>query len=144
VFDRIWPAGTLSLSSIVLLSLDDIAMQDNQCDCDLVIDFVGIHALTLAWSVRMTGNRFKEGLRNAYLSALTVGLFNDTSHNQGTHCFLCRGLLRPRIELHGAAAGATAELQTNRFLVPASWCEVFSARGEAVDSAASMKAEGIV
>ena len=45
VFDSLSPAITLTLSSVLLLSLDDISMQSNQCDCDLLFDIVGIHAL---------------------------------------------------------------------------------------------------
>ena len=56
VFDSLSPAITLTLSSVLLLSLDDVSMQDNQCDCDLLFDIVGIHALAFGWSVRMQGN----------------------------------------------------------------------------------------
>ena len=101
VFDSLSPAITLTLSSVLLLSLDDVSMQDNQCDCDLLFDIVGIHALAFGWSVRMQGNRLKEPCsdRTPFLSGMTLGLFNDTSHNQGSHCFLDVGLLKPRITI---------------------------------------------
>jgi hypothetical protein len=50
-----------------------------------------MHALLAAFSLRVTGNRFKEGLLNAPLSAMTIGLLNATAHNQATHCLLVVG-----------------------------------------------------
>ena len=92
VLDAFGPVVTLSLSSVLLLSLDDISMSGNQCDCDLVLDLVGTNALVVGWSLRVADNRFKEGIFNARLSAFTVGLMNSTLDNQGTHCFVAVGL----------------------------------------------------
>ena len=146
VFDSLSPAITLTLSSVLLLSLDDIAMQSNQCDCDLLFDIVGIHALAVGWSVRMQGNRFKEpvlpsefgdnaGLALAFLSAMTLGAFNDTSHNQGSHCFLDVGPLKPEVTLSGAPSGVSAALNTNRH-PPLSRCSLFLRRGAQIGTAA--------
>jgi hypothetical protein len=139
VFDSLSPAVTLTLSSVLLLSLDDVAMQDNQCDCDLLFDFVGIHALVFGWSVRMQGNRFKEGLRNAFLSGLTVGLFNDTTHNQGTHCFVDVGVLKPRILITSFSSGVSAELDSNRHLAPESLCRLFLGRRDQIGQSAGFE-----
>jgi hypothetical protein len=92
VLDAFGPVVTLSLSSVLLFSLDDISMTGNQCDCDLLFDLVGTNALVAAWSLRVADNRFKEGIFNARLSAFTVGLMNSTTENQGTHCFVAVGL----------------------------------------------------
>jgi hypothetical protein len=84
----------LQLSSILILSLDDVGFADNQCDCnlflnsDLSVDFVFSQAVLAAWSVRMADNRLKEGLFNAKLSGMTFGLMNATTNNQSTHCIL--------------------------------------------------------
>ena len=80
-------------TSITILSLDDVAFEDNQCDCNLMKgqDFILIHALLAAFSLRATGNRFKEGLLNTPLSAMTIGLLNATAHNQATHCLVVVG-----------------------------------------------------
>jgi hypothetical protein len=87
--DLLEPASRPAVSSITILSMDDVAFQDNQCDCNLWRDdFVFIHALLGAASLRVTGNRFKEGLFSAILSGMTVGLLNETVHNQATHCLL--------------------------------------------------------
>jgi hypothetical protein len=91
VFDAYGPVVTLSLSSVLLFTFDDISMSGNQCDCDLVLDLVGTNALVFGWSARVEGNRFKEGILNALLSAYTIGLMNATTSNQGTHCFLAVG-----------------------------------------------------
>jgi hypothetical protein len=42
-------------------------------------------------SVRIADNRFKEGWFNALYSAITLGIMNATTNNQGTHCFLVGG-----------------------------------------------------
>jgi len=136
VFDSLSPAITLTLSSVLLLSLDDVSMADNQCDCDLLFDFVGIHALALGWSVRMQGNRLKEGLINAFLSGMTLGLYNDTTHNQGTHCFVDVGLLKPRILITSFSTGISAELDSNRHLAPESLCLRFLGRRDQIGQAA--------
>jgi Family of unknown function (DUF6519) len=127
VFDSLSPAITLTLSSVLVISLDDVAIQDNQCDCDLLFDIVGIHALAIGWSVRMLGNRFKEPLlpmqdedppsfAHTFLSGMTIGIYNDTSHNQGSHCFLDIGLRRLLV---------SAVLDTNRHGVSDDFCEPF-------------------
>lgn len=91
VLDAYGPAITLSLSSVLLISFDDVSMTGNQCDCDLLFDLVGTNALVFGWSARVEGNRFKEGIFNALVSAFTIGLMNATTSNQGTHCILAIG-----------------------------------------------------
>ncbi|MDO6416126.1 DUF6519 domain-containing protein [Sphingomonas sp. BIUV-7] len=141
MLDNLAPAVTLALSSILILSTDDVAMQDNQSDCDKFLDLVLIDALVLGFSVRMQGNRLKESFGTTFLSALTIGLFNDTSHNQGTHCFFHFGLLQPRILLTGFGTGATASLDTNRHLAPASRCERFQSQTGAVATGVGAKTD---
>ncbi len=92
VLDALGPVVTLSLSSVFLGGLDDVSMNDNQCDCDLGRDLVLTNALTFGWSQRMADNRFKEGLFNALLSGTSLALMNTTTDNQGTHCFFPVGV----------------------------------------------------
>lgn len=83
------------LSAVLLLSADDVSMQNNQCNVLAPLgqpDIVFVHVLAFAVSVRLIGNRMKEGLLT-YLSAVTLGMFNTTTHNQGTHCFLALPLV---------------------------------------------------
>lgn len=86
----LFEAGTsLALSSTLILTLDDLAFHDNQLEANLADDFILVNALLFGLSARVSDNRFKEGIGNALLSALTAGLFmNTTAHNQGTHCIL--------------------------------------------------------
>jgi hypothetical protein len=88
VLDALDQANTAAFSSIALLCLDDVSAHGNQSDCDLVADLVGANLIAWGWSVRCSDNRFKEGLINAFASALTLALMNTTTDNQGTHCFI--------------------------------------------------------
>jgi hypothetical protein len=84
---------SFALTSILIFSLDDIGFHCNQCDCDLFDDFVFVHAFLFGISLRASDNRFKEGLLNALLSAMTFGWLNATTDNESTHCLLIRGRL---------------------------------------------------
>ena len=91
---------SLSLSSILILSLDDVGFQNNQCECNLFDDFVLTHALIAGVSVRVSDNRFKDPSLLDFVrdlkfpfSAITVGiLMNTTTDNQSTHCLWIIGL----------------------------------------------------
>jgi hypothetical protein len=94
VFDK---GLTLTLSSILIITLDDLGFHDNQCVANTFDDFMLSQALLFAMSTRVTDNRFTEGVLNALLSALTLGLLmNTTAHNQGTHCIIALGIYRVR------------------------------------------------
>jgi hypothetical protein len=95
ILDALDSVTTLALSSITLFTLDDLSMSANQSDCDLMLDFAVTNLIAGATSLRVTDNRFKEGLLNAFLSALTIGLLNTTTNNQGTHCFITVTPVRP-------------------------------------------------
>ncbi len=82
-----------AISSIAIFTLDDLGFHSNQCDCNLRDDFVLVHALLFGISLRVSDNRFKEGLRNALYSGMTIGLMNATTNNQSTHCIIVSGLL---------------------------------------------------
>jgi hypothetical protein len=84
---------TISLSSIAIMSMDDVGFADNQSDCNLLDDYVYVNAIVYGVSVRMADNRLKEGLLNALYSGMTVGYFNATTNNQSTHCILVYGLI---------------------------------------------------
>jgi hypothetical protein len=91
---------SFSASSIMILSLDDIGFQNNQCECNLLDDFILANAILVGISVRATDNRFKDFSlldffrkgSNLPLSAITVGWFNTTTDNQSTHCLWITGL----------------------------------------------------
>ena len=104
------------MSSILIISLDDVGFASNQCDCSLFDDFVYVQAALLAMSVRATANRFKEGRYNALLSAFTVGLvMNTTTQNQATHCIAAKAgtpallVAAPNSVLWGPLGGTTEQ-----------------------------------
>jgi hypothetical protein len=72
----------------MIMTLDDLAFHGNQCDCSLLDDFVLMQAFLLGFSLRVSDNRFKEGLYNALLSAASFGFLNMTKDNQATHCLM--------------------------------------------------------
>ena len=88
---------SFSLSSIFILTLDDVGFQNNQCECNLLDDLIIAHTILIGISVRATDNRWKDGsliqIRGLGLpfSAITIGLFNTTTDNQSTHCLWITG-----------------------------------------------------
>lgn len=84
---------SIALSSIFIASLDDVGFADNQCDCNLIDDYVYVQAILYGISVRMADNRLKEGISNALYSGMTIGYFNATTNNQSTHCLLVYGVI---------------------------------------------------
>jgi hypothetical protein len=96
VFDALDPVFTFSLCAVLLFTFDTITMDDNQIECDLALDFVIINTLAIALSTQITGNRFTEGIFNTFLSAITIGIFlNSTGLNVGTHCIVEAGFIKP-------------------------------------------------
>jgi hypothetical protein len=83
----------------MIVTLDDVGFHDNQCLCDLTDSFVITNAVILSASLRAVGNRLGEGLFNALLSGVTLGIvMNLTAHNQSTHCLLIRPIPPPTID----------------------------------------------
>jgi hypothetical protein len=82
--------GQFVFSSLDLLSLDDVACEDNQCEARMGLNFLLANAFVLAWSARMNGNRFEEAITPG-LSGVTIAVLNCTSMNQGTRCFAVLG-----------------------------------------------------
>lgn len=84
-------ARPVATTSIRITSLDDIGFHQNQCDCDLKNDHLAMQVYLHGFTVRATGNRFKEPFGHAALSASTLGYLNTTTDNQSTHCLLVLG-----------------------------------------------------
>ena len=94
---------SFAIFSILIVSLDDVGFLDNQCEASLVDDFILSQAFLFGFSLRASDNRFKEGLFNAVLSAVTLGLYNTTTDNQSTHCLLVRGLPQLTVDAHNTS-----------------------------------------
>jgi hypothetical protein len=87
VYDALDQVYAYSLCSVFLATFDTVTIADNQIECDLALDFVLLDLFALGLSVQMSGNRLTEGVFNAYLSAVTLGvLMNATGPNVATHC----------------------------------------------------------
>lgn len=89
--DLLGIGSAFSVSSVFILTLDDVGFHDNQCEANqyLFDDVILASAMLFGSTTRMTGNRFKEGFLSAFFSAVTLAFFaNTTTLNQGTHCFV--------------------------------------------------------
>jgi hypothetical protein len=108
-----------AVSSILILTLDDIGFHNNQCDCSLLDDFIIIHSVLLGLSLRVSDNRFKEGLINNLISAFTFGVMNMTTHNEATHCLWINGMWGNRSP-NTVLLSSIFELITDK-----SYCDIF-------------------
>jgi uncharacterized Zn-binding protein involved in type VI secretion len=93
------PDDTRVISSITILSGDDVSKQGNQCDCRLNGQPLNANGIIFGWSVRVADNRYKEHMDMNGVSAFTLGFMNSTTDNQGTRCFLILGL--PQLTVDG-------------------------------------------
>ncbi|GGX79731.1 hypothetical protein GCM10007160_03900 [Litchfieldella qijiaojingensis] len=117
-----------AISQAAIVSLDDVAVQNNQFDCDFRVDILFTNLLTVGMTVRVQDNRFKETLMIALFSSVALGLvFNNTSDNQATHCFLnlesplaALPFLTPSIREHDN------QVLFNAFSFLTFWCEALS------------------
>jgi hypothetical protein len=110
--------GTLgrsfTFSSVMIVTLDDVSFQDNQCVCTLLGDILLVNAMVVGYSVRVHSNRFTESLYLSLFSAITFGVTNMTTHNQATRCILA------------LPTAITTVKQPNRILHPTAYCKRFA------------------
>jgi hypothetical protein len=100
VLDEFDTKINIALSAVTIMSLDDIAFHDNQCDYSLWGDFLIFPNFIFAPSVRVADNRFKESFYGAFISAVSFGLMNTTTGNQATHCLLVVGNSGLKVDEH--------------------------------------------
>ncbi|HEX6622564.1 MAG TPA: right-handed parallel beta-helix repeat-containing protein, partial [Pyrinomonadaceae bacterium] len=95
--DLMQAGASFTDTSIFIGTLDDLGFHDNQCECNLLDDFVLAQAVLFAISVRASDNRFKENMSldgerfTSLFSAITLGIFNTTTDNQSTRCLFIIG-----------------------------------------------------
>lgn len=87
------PRG-LDLSSVLLVSLDDVGACDNQFECHTQQRLLLADLLALGPSVRTSDNRLAETWGRAARSLLSAALLNTAADNQSTHCIAALGLKR--------------------------------------------------
>lgn len=85
------PALPFTLSSVMLMSADDVSFCDNQSEIENSVILALTDVLAVSTSLRVSSNRLQKRLNGGILSAITFGLLNQTSANQTTHCILAIG-----------------------------------------------------
>jgi hypothetical protein len=86
------PTGA-TVSSVLVFSLDDVAIADNRFEVSSTDLFVLANAFVLGGSVRVSDNRFSETWMRSLRSAITGAGMNTTTDNQSTHCIKATALL---------------------------------------------------
>jgi hypothetical protein len=87
----------INLSSVLLLGLDDISFCDNQAEVENSILFILTNVLAVGVTLRVSSNRLQKQLLGGFISAITLGLMNQTSLNQSTHCIFGIGPQQLRV-----------------------------------------------
>ena len=85
---------SFTLSAGLIVSFDDVSIDANSfsSQVDFIGDFSITNLLSFGWSLRCNGNRFEETLLHTLFSAMTLGFYNNTAHNQATHCLEVSGM----------------------------------------------------
>jgi len=91
--DVIDDEGMLGISSVLVASLDDVALSDNQIEISSTNQLYYFANLAIGASVRVADNRFSETWMRAGYSAVSMGLMNTTTDNQATHCLMANAML---------------------------------------------------
>ena len=87
-------APALAVSSVMLLSLDDVSACDNQFEFHTQQRLVLADLLAIGSTVRTNDNRLAESWGRAVVSVMSFGLMNTAADNQSTHCIAAYGLMR--------------------------------------------------
>lgn len=85
------PSLPFTLSSVLLLSADDISFCDNQSEVENEVVLALTNVLALSPSLRVSNNRLQKRLTAGIISAITFGFLNQTADNQSTHCIVAIG-----------------------------------------------------
>ncbi len=91
------PALPFTLSSVMLMSADDVSFCDNQAEIENNVVLALTNVLAVATTLRVSSNRLQKRLTAGLLSAVTFGLLNQTAANQTTHCILAIGPVPGRL-----------------------------------------------
>jgi hypothetical protein len=91
-YDLTRDESQIAVAAVVILTLDDLGLHDNQTECRLLADTLVADTFALGVTVRAHGNGFTESLQSVLLSLWSYGLAMSTGvGNQGTHCILIQG-----------------------------------------------------
>jgi hypothetical protein len=84
-------SGAQGITSVTIASLDHLIFSNNHCWVDGQQTAV-MDALLVAGSLQVANNRFQEAFGSVFISGLTFGLSNITTHNTATYCLLPLGV----------------------------------------------------
>ncbi len=90
----------ITLSSVFLLSADDIGFTDNQCEVENAVLFTLSDLIAFGATLRVSTNRVQKRLTGGIISAITFAFMNQTALNQTTHCIIALGLSTGREVVH--------------------------------------------
>ncbi|MBD0256059.1 MAG: right-handed parallel beta-helix repeat-containing protein, partial [Cytophagales bacterium] len=104
---------SVALSSQLIVSLDDIACNNNQSECAAfrqegpspetsTYDLVFLNTYLTGVSVRSNDNRFTDGLTFTLFSLFSLGFMNTAIGNQATHCLVVVGAPGLEHEAHNS------------------------------------------
>jgi hypothetical protein len=92
--------SNLAISSLAIVSLDDVSFNANQSECvgfistegNVSVDIVLVNTWLMGASLRSNDNRFTDVFFTLY-SLFSYGMLNTTTGNQSTHCLLTEGVI---------------------------------------------------
>jgi hypothetical protein len=102
--------GRHCLSSVMILSLDNVIFANNQCRLDGPTGTAFLDAWLIAGSLQVVGNRFQEASGAPVVaSGLTKGALNITTQNISTYCLWAKGTLQPAVDVNNLVAISNAK-----------------------------------
>jgi len=96
------PAGNLGVSSQLIVSMDDVAFNNNQSECaaflslpaDTPADIILFNTILFGASIRSNDNRFLDGFTRTLYSLISYGFMNTAVGNQASNCLIVLGAMR--------------------------------------------------
>lgn len=83
-------SGAQGIASILVFTLDHLIFANNHCWIDGPLT-AALDAMLVAGSLQVTSNRFQESVGSVFVSGLTFGISNITTHNTATFCLFTVG-----------------------------------------------------
>jgi hypothetical protein len=127
--------STFGLWLTLVLTLDDVALQNNVCRADLPggDGLLFFDLLAFGMTANIADNRYRERPSSALFSMATLGLLNNTTDNVATHCYYV-------LDRSTSASPSDGAALNNRSFVHAvapAWCPQFRGKADAAASGQS-------
>jgi hypothetical protein len=113
----------------LVLTLDDLALQNNVCRADLPAGegLLFFDLLAFGMTANIADNRYRERPGSALFSMATLGLLNNTTDNVATHCYYVFDASTST----SASDGAALNNRSLVHVVSPAWCPQFNAKAGA-------------